>query len=143
VPEPCEPEKPKAKSQALDAVAPSRGENPSKSANLSKEEKKLSYMRGISKRLSAISKSDLGESKVLREDPRTRYSILEELYTSENITVYTVQSQASGTCFNMKRIRPRDNDERVNIFEEANMHLVHFHENIIKYHAVFTFDGAK
>ena len=84
----------------------------------------------------------MGESKILREDPKTRYSLLEELYTSENITVYRVQSQTSGTYFNMKRIRPRDNDERVNIFEEVNMHLAHLHENIIKYHAVFTFESC-
>jgi serine/threonine protein kinase len=115
--------------------------SPKQVPEMSKEEKKSSYMRSFSKRLSAITKQDTGDSQVLREDPHLKFSISEELYTSENITVFSVTSNSSGSTFCMKKIKPRDNEERVNIFEEANIHLKNFHENIIKYHSVFSFDS--
>ena len=77
----------------------------------------------------------------MREDPLSNYQIEEQLYTSDNITVFTVKSLGNGKKFSMKKILPKDNEERANIFQEANLHLTTFHSNLIKYHAVYSFEG--
>lgn len=41
----------------------------------------------------------------------------------------------------MKRIRPKNNEERILILQEVSMHQNSVHSGILKYHAVYSFDG--
>lgn len=106
-------------------------------------EKRASLIKGAAKKLSVfvLNPAMDVQSHILRENPLNAYEIEEQLYSNENFTVFTVKSLSNNQTYSMKKILPKDNEERANIFEEANMHLTNFHSNLIKYHAVYSFEN--
>ena len=101
-------------------------------------------MKGISKRLSCLLPKPITPSdRILQnQSPYDQYEIKDELYSSENITDYHVLHKSTRILFSMKKIVTRSNEEKSMILEEAHLHLLAHHNNIIRYHSVYVYRNA-
>lgn len=78
---------------------------------------------------------------LIHENPLIKYDIDSEIFTDENCTAFNVVSKIENWKYSMKRIRPKNNEERILILQEVSMHQNSVHSGILKYHAVYSFDG--
>lgn len=109
----------------------------------SKLGKKL-LIKGIAKRLSCLIPKPTTPSTQIKQNqsPYEDYEIKDELYSSENITVYHVLHKSTRVLFSMKKIITRSSEEQSMILDEAHLHLSAQHSNIIRYHSVYVYRNA-
>lgn len=108
-----------------------------------REEKKVEINRSLRKRISSLmNKPNLASQfSVLTENPLDSYQVLEELYSTSSVTVNTVKKKSDSQIFSMKKLRPKDAEERSLILQEAFLHLTSIHQNILKYHTVYEYQS--
>ena len=78
---------------------------------------------------------------MLNEDPFIYYKIESEIFSNENANIYTVVSLSNNEKYVMKKILPKDNEERDLILQEITMHQNSFHAAILKYLGLYSYNN--
>ena len=110
----------------------------------SKDQARSNFLTGIKRKLSSALTNPLLLPKklaLLEQDPTEKYTIESELYSSQNTTIYSVVCSIDSYQYILKKILPKDIEEKHLILEEIHMHLSSYHPNIVKYHASYWFNG--
>lgn len=105
------------------------------------EDKKVEFIKGLRKRVSTIMKKPnlMSQFSVLTQNPFDSFHILEQLYSTPSVTVYTIQSRSDLCVYSMKKLKPEDDEEKSLVLQEAFLHLTSIHRNILKYHTIYDY----
>lgn len=77
---------------------------------------------------------------LLFQNPLDRYEILSEIYSHTNVTIFTAISKTDNYKYNIKRILPKNDNERSQILDEIAMNQRTINANILKYYSTYEYE---